>query len=614
MKLIPKKQQGGPFASLFANFNVVAPPQQQQQQSAGGKSSSRNEDDDNSISKRIKSIKELIGDLDGLPVDIDVIQSQTSNIFYMASMMGSNDVGTSFDPELIQSMSLIKKANFYKKEYDEAYANAVSKGALNEIAIGNDGTVYVYDKDKELKVISIQEYLNNKENYHILTNSNLLRLRAFDQQFAFSDIFDTINNGTSMQEINKEIKACITSLGSTDQTINGYTKRQADKIQVGLEVLQQVAQKGNAVVDGIYKTKAVTKSEKEQANAAISYIYSMLSNNSKLLLAYKSGDPKHPEKGAYNIISQYVMSMMKNTFEYEETYQNDFNPDGTIKDKTTSSSSSKFPEENAAFSYMNGRGYSEIINILPNGNIGGQVYTTTMPLSGNDDKPFKGKYLSEIRDSGFSGILDLKNATMGMRRIIADKEVELTDNKAHLVYWPTLEDGVTPDLRPNTIEMMEKANKKIEELGVSPNSEEAAKIYQEAGLRDTRRIRSFTVLDGKTNSKAIGMDDFDSTTLLETVSDEEFNAYKRTYQNYWSDGSKKEKLDIGTGFFGLWADNVYKGTIWIPNMFNYRNAMVGTGDKINSNVAQQYDQMQYNSDRDFESRMNNYNNPQQYDD
>jgi hypothetical protein len=81
---------------------------------------------------------------------------------------------------------------------------AIKNEGLNEIAIGSDGGIYIYDNDNKLQYISYQEYLKNKSKYKRgpLTANNLLWLRAHDSQFVNNnEILWSVSNAIGMKEV-----------------------------------------------------------------------------------------------------------------------------------------------------------------------------------------------------------------------------------------------------------------------------------------------------------------------------------------------------------------------------------------------------------------------------
>lgn len=611
---------GGKSSALFATYTPFMPQQQQaapaQQQAGtakGGSSSS------GGVSKELTS---LLNKLDGLPNEMAQLSQAVSNMMEMASVYGtgSDDLGM-ISSQYAQIQVAIQTANWNKKEYDKAYNQVVKNQGLNEIAINEDGSIYAFDKDKKLVNISINEYLKNQDKYIPQTNSNLLWLRARDPQFVDNNlILNTVSNGIGMKEVVAQINQNLKTLGSNTEEVSGYVKKSGGQVESGIEALAQLANSGKqAAVDGIYKVKSKNVNSQKQMEAAISAIYQSLTPNAQALLMLKSGDAKHPQKAALNLISQKVMQIMNNTISYDETYDHGFDQTGKPipKGKSGSSGDKDDFKQNAAMMFLEGTGYTQDVEMNLGGNVSRTITAITNVIPGSDNRPFEGQYLSELGHSGMSGVLDLKNASMGGYKIAIADQVQLANNQMHLIWWPTNADG-TPNLEAADSEALRAANSEIAERQLNPDSPEAQRIMEKHGITDVSSLRQFVVIDAITSNKALGVDRFDSTPLLETVSDPVANAYEERYKSYWSkDKAKVRSMDIDhfhwfnlNDWFGGY-DDIYKGLVWIPVMNHWANAMAGTGEHVKTSDVNEYNQRQAEWDADIQAQQQ-YVNPADY--
>ena len=609
MKIIPKLQRGGPFSPIFAQYIPIAPQQQQQAAQTSKQSSASTSSTKSSSGGDSKEMLSILKGLDGLPNEIQAITKSITQLYdYTTAFSGDSDTG-GLTSLYAQCEAEIKMANFNKKEYDKAYQLAVKNDGLNEIAIDAQGFLYAYDKDKKLKQVTVGQYLKNKDKYSPITNSNLLWLRAHDPQFINNNVvFSTVSNSIGMGEVVKQIKANLSTLGSSTEDMSGLVHRVGDKVISGLEALRKLAEQGGkAAVDGIYKVKSSNTNSEKQAKAAIEWLFESLTPNAQMLLMIKGGDSQNPTKGAYNLLSKRVMSMMSDKVSYSEDYQDDFNPDGSVRDTSKSSKSGGEDDlkQNVAMAFMNGGGYTEQVDIVPGSNIGGSVVAVTQGIPGTDNKPFQGQYLSELASSGIGPMMDTKNATMGGHKVVLQDQVQILYNKMHAVWWPVKDDGVTPDFSDANIEEIKAANKEIATKQIAPDSPEAIQIMKDHGIPNPRSLKRFFVFDAMTNNKALGVDRFDSTPLLETVSDSETKAYLEEYKSYFSkDKSKGKNMDFDE--FSVWNindwfggyDDVYKGTVWVPMLDDYMNALAGTGETIKTDQFNDYERRQWEFDRD----------------
>lgn len=614
MKLIPKHQQGGAFSSLFATYTPFIPQATQQSQNSTQQAST-NTKQDSGIDKQLMG---LLDKVDGLPNEMNSLAQSISSMFALADLGGSMDA-SSIGSQYAQIQYGIKVANFNKKEYDKAYNLVVRNGGLNEVALGDYGEMYAYNKDKELKTISVQDYLKNKDQYVPITNSQLLWLRAHDPQFANNNqVLGTVSNGIGMKEVMNQVKSNLSNLGSSTEEIQGMVHKVGDKVISGLEALRKMAENGGkAAVDGIYKVKPSNTNSQKQAQAAIEFLFQSLSPNAQQLLILKGGDSQNPTKGALNLLSKRIMAMMSDKISYSETYDDDFDAAGKPVPKSKSKSGEDDLKQNIPMAFQNGGGYSETIDIIPGGNIGGRVVALTQGIPGSDNKPFEGKYLSELNSSGIGPMMDTKNATMGGYKIAIPDQVEILYNKMHSVFWPVKDDGVTPDFSDTNIEAIKAANEEIANNNIDPNSVEAIEILKKHGVPNPSALKRFFVFDAMTNNKALGVDRFDDTPLLQTVSDYEYDQYENSWEAYFSKDKSKRKMDLDhfhwynpNDWFGGY-DDVYKGTVWVPMYENYMNALAGTGEHIKTEDFNDYERRQQEYDRSKQAQLN-YVNPSEY--
>ena len=95
-------------------------------------------------------------------------------------------------------------------------------------------------------------------------------------------ITNIINNGMGINKIGAQIKALAGSLGSTEGKLEGISQVESGKVKAGLQILA-------GAPDGYYKITTETKSQKEQVNAALSYIENMVSPAQRAILNSHGG-------------------------------------------------------------------------------------------------------------------------------------------------------------------------------------------------------------------------------------------------------------------------------------------------------------------------------------
>lgn len=308
----------------------------------GGGSSSSSSSDKGKITEKdlytglYKTIAEQ-----GLISDSQYIISQLQNDLFNESL--TNPFGDTSDltGRYLKALSYVNMAKSNQKLYDEAYKQAISKDSLQETAVTSDGKVVVKGSDGQITMISPEQYRKNPSSYTLMTNGNLLAERMNNPKMAFQNgVFKVVQNGTSVKEIMETIDLFIKDLGSNEDNIQGYTRKDIQQIQGGLSLLSIAASKygSEQVADmikegGLYKIGITSEEQVKQAQMAITAILQALPENQKTLLKVKSDGT---DKGLLATISLLVNKNNTNKFSFTPELQ---------KEKTESSSSESSDSE-----------------------------------------------------------------------------------------------------------------------------------------------------------------------------------------------------------------------------------------------------------------------------
>lgn len=610
MKVIPKLQDGG-FMSLFTQYTPIqsqAPSQQARGSSSREeRSSEREESTKGKLTE--KDLFELVSQIDGLPNDTRALVSSLQNMFQMQQLTGTSDIAD-LASTYLSNLYQIKLADYNKKEYDKAYQEVIKNGGLNEYAITASGQVIVLNEKDNLEQINVSELLKGEGKYRPLTNSNLLYLRAYQPEYINNNqILNTVSNGIGMEQVDKMIRERLSSLGTSETVRSGYSIKNDNYIMQGLNVLSQIesaaiAGQAGMTLDGMYKNKIITKDQKQQAEAALQYIYNTLPDNAKTLLSIKAGNASNPQAGAQAVILQLITSRMNQTNSSETTWG------GTLEQVTKSGKGSNDGSDNGsnlddlklntASKWLAGFGDKNSIVINAGTSRFTSVETNTMPLvKMNGDYLGPNSTLQQMAEGQFASILDINNASMGMNTIDTAKfnKVLLTDGNINSIDFPCIEkDGyIVPDLSTETVENKKKAESDLKKMGISLDNKESIKanyatinkVYKDNGLQPaynengeivSPNWRRFGVINGKASNDVLGMGQFDSNILLEEDQDD------NNIQNY-IDITKYEGWD-DRKYFGLSGiDHLWKGTIWIPVKVDYNAALASTEIKSGQAMA-----------------------------
>jgi hypothetical protein len=91
-------------------------------------------------------------------------------------------------------------------------------------------------------------------------------------------LLTVVNKGIGVTKIAEFIKNNMPKLGSDEQTIEGYTKKQSNDIAQGFQQLLQGAP------DGEFKWQQKTEEQKKQIQAAFGYMKAILPKNMRAIL------------------------------------------------------------------------------------------------------------------------------------------------------------------------------------------------------------------------------------------------------------------------------------------------------------------------------------------
>lgn len=603
MKVIPKFDNGGYviYQPMVQPLKIEPPTNDKSQLQANSSKSNTLEQ---------KDLLDLLKTVDGLPNDMDAIAKNAINLLNSSSL-NTSDLSTNY----ISNILSIKTAAFSKKEYDKSF-NLVSKnGGLNEIAITESGKMLVQDIQGNTKQISIREYFKNHQRYNPLTNSNLLYLRAHDPRYTGANgILNIVNNGVGMDTVDKQIRSRMGHLGTNTQSIEGYMVKQGPQVQKGMSLLQQMSAQEFAntgmTLDGLYKTKQITKEQMTAINAALTYIYKSLPTNSQTLLQYKSRNINDPEKGAVQLIYSMLMSQATNSNDYTVNFE------GTLEQvlaaKGKNSSKGDDDDSNTDGNIKTGPYYNM------SRMIGGSDFDLSINKGTNSEMRIKGKNYSSIPDSsgkpveqtsirdllsrGFAGVVsDMNGITFGDKLVPSTnlEDIMYDGNGGTMAVLPAKIVNGHKVVDLDILDEWEKATSELRSKGIKSvldknHQDEIVKVLFDHGLQDYVNLTSgevnldalgqFMILDGyyvDNNDKPL----LETSTFVTHLSDPDDAVIETIERALSTDNDKSNyKIDAKSIMFG--HDNeIYQGSIYIPITNNQLQALTADGQHIKEPAA-----------------------------
>lgn len=617
MKVIPKLQDGG-FMSLFTQYTPVQSPAPSQSARGSASREERGSEREESTKGKLteKDLFELVSKVDGLPNDTRALVSSLQNMFQMQQITGTSDV-SDLASTYLSNLYQIKMASYNKKEYDKAYTEVTKNGGLNEYAITASGQVIVMDEDDNLKQISVAELLKGTSKYRPLTNSNLLYLRAYQPEYINNNqILNTVANGIGMEQVDKMIREKLSSLGTSETVRSGYSVKADSYIAQGLNVLSQVesaavAGQTGMTLDGMYKNKIITKDQKQQAEAALQYIYNTLPDNAKTLLSIKAGNASNPQAGAQAVILQLITSRMSQTNSSETTWE------GTLEQVTKSGKG-----KSGSGSGDDGLG-SDDIKTDPYYNmsrmIGGNPTSLSInkgtnyqmdvdginypSIPGFDGKPIGKTSLENLLVSGLQGVVTDKNAITFGNVVLSSNDFEnvmYDGTGGTMAILPTkLSNTGRKVVDLEALDRWEAANKQLRDMGIksiydSDHQQEIVQVlYQNqleklvnvsSGSLDYSALGQFMIVDGYAvdHSSKNTFKDSSFVTKVDETSDE-IPMIERALST--DKDQSNYKIDVDNWYDWNGHNTVYKGSIYIPITSNQLQALTASGQHVKEGPA-----------------------------
>lgn len=295
-------------------------------------SSSKSTDKQDKITGTLQ--KEIIDVLkeNGIQSDVDTFLSQANAFLNKSQHLSSMSLfgGSSDDysmTDLIQVLSMANRVKQNKAQYDVASDRLKTQDAWNEVAVSNDGKIYVYSEEG-LRTVSADEYHKNRDKYQALTNSQVLGLREQDSNLAFnSNVLRDMSGALGLKTITTQLMDTVSKFGTMSRT--EYTKDTGDAIsQSAWDGMQILLGEGP---QGYYK--ATTKSEKENVQSALRYLWSSLGTDGQARLraetAVNGGDPS---RNQYDLLLQTIEhhTDFEQSVDFDKT-ATEYDPDGDGK-------------------------------------------------------------------------------------------------------------------------------------------------------------------------------------------------------------------------------------------------------------------------------------------
>lgn len=540
--------------------------------------------------------------LKGLPSDVDVAMWKLQSVEESLNLDFFHDFTSNIENRYLNALQTMNQLSFSREQYDKALDNVKSNGGLNEAAIDQYGQVYMTN-GKDYKLMSPEEA--KQSGWKQMTNQDLLYLRANDPNLSGKDeILNVVNNGIGISQVTKMIQDSIGNLGTNSNSETAYATTQQGQLIQGLNDFIKAAQETgqyDASIEDLYKAQIINKTQAQQAQQAIAYIYKTLPQNAKSLL--KTRTEGGTDKEALNLISTLVLSKTSEDRSFTVDLEGGPTKKSMSKDANAGSKDDTDMKTSLPLQIMQDMGESDVapITIDKGDEIQMSVYGSF--FSAVTDK--KGDTITNtslqnmLAQSGLQDIVkNVRNITFGDQKLTPEQLSKITYNNTGVVRaeLPVNEDGT---VKLSVLDDFNAAMNEIKGLGnASREQVEAikAKYHLDQYLKDDgtpnpKHTAPFILTEGYTTEKN-GIEDTEYVKHIKNPTDDQIQLIKDSLTVGTGKDAKVPDIDTFDWYnpfdwFG--TENIYKATIYIPISNNVGAAVRGGNQNLDYNEALKYE-------------------------
>ena len=613
--MIFKFQQGGSTIPPLVSYQPIMITNGGASGTASTAGSSKSSEESSDLTD--KDLLKMLKDLDGLPNDMQALTKVLQN-FYIDQQYSPSPNTANIASRYLQALQMMRTANFNRKQYDEAFNIVSSNGGINELAINEKGQLICVNKDGDFKYLK-PEQLAQTTDYQPVTNSELLRLRAYSPELAGDNrILGVIANGIGIDSVIKYIKDSISNLGTTDTSQQGYISTQQGQIITGIQTLTkaiQTASQNGIKFDGttqdLYQYKIINKTQKEQADAALKYIYTTLPENAKTLL--KTRTDSGTDQDAQKLIATIISSQI----DYTNQYDIELKAGKTAQKASKDTSGTKDATEQET---------SFLSNIQQS--IGGSTQGMTIDTGTGIQMTVEGSYYPQVTKPNGDAITDTsmsqmladshlmsliknnKSITYGDQKITPEQLKNITYNNTGVLRanLPIKSDGTV------NLDLLEQYQQAEAEMNATNDPQKRGEILKKHGLSDLlksngtpdeKKFGAFIVAEGYTTERN-GIKKSDFVKYIKDPSDEQIDLIKRSLTTGTGKDKQTPEIDTFSYFnpldyiFGV--DDIFKAAVYIPISSNQLTAITGANQHIDYDEAMNLEQKYQSFEKNINQR------------
>ena len=540
--------------------------------------------------------------LKGLPSDVNIAMNQLQQLEQLTQMDFDGSFTQNIESKYLSTLQTMNQLSFSREQYDKAMETVKSNGGLNEAAIDQYGQVYVTN-GKDFKLMSPKEA--KQSGWTMVTNQDLLYMRANDTNLAGNDkILNVVNNGIGISQVTKMIQDSIGNLGTNSNSETAYATTQGGQLIQGLNDFIKAAQETgqyDASVEDLYKAQIINKTQAQQAQQAISYIYQTLPENAKALLKTRTGGGT--DKEALGLVSQLILSKTSEDRQFTVDLEGGPTKKSMSKDANAGSKDDTNMKTSLPLQIMQDMGESDVAPVTIDKGDGIQMSVYGSFFSAVTDK--KGDTITNtslqnmLAQSGLQDIVkNVRNITFGDQKLTPEQLSKITYNNTGVVRaeLPVNEDGT---VKLSVLDDFNAAMNEIKGLGnASPQQVQAikAKYHLDQYLKDDgtpnpKHTAPFILTEGYTTEKN-GIEDTAFVKHIKNPTDDQIQLIKDSLTVGTGKDAKVPDIDTFDWYnpfdwFG--TENIYKATVYIPISNNVGAAVRGGNQNLDYNEALKYE-------------------------
>lgn len=540
--------------------------------------------------------------LKGLPSDVDVAMWKLQSVEESLNLDFFHDFTSNIENRYLNALQTMNQLSFSREQYDKALDNVKSNGGLNEAAIDQYGQVYMTN-GKDYKLMSPEEA--KQSGWKQMTNQDLLYLRANDPNLSGKDeVLNVVNNGIGISQVTKMIQDSIGNLGTNSNSETAYATTQQGQLIQGLNDFIKAAQETgqyDASIEDLYKAQIINKTQAQQAQQAIAYIYKTLPQNAKSLL--KTRTEGGTDKEALNLISTLVLSKTSEDRSFTVDLEGGPTKKSMSKDANAGSKDDTDMKTSLPLQIMQDMGESDVAPITIDKGDGIQMSVYGSFFSAVTDK--KGDTITNtslqnmLAQSGLQDIVkNVRNITFGDQKLTPEQLSKITYNNTGVVRaeLPVNEDGtvklsVLDDFNAAMNEIKGLGNASREQIEAIKAKYHLDQYLKDDGTPNPKHTAPFILTEGYTTEKN-GIEDTAYVKHIKNPTDDQIQLIKDSLTVGTGKDAKVPDIDTFDWYnpfdwFG--TENIYKATIYIPISNNVGAAVRGGNQNLDYNEALKYE-------------------------